>query len=179
MHGPAARPVAILAAAVAVVAGAGCGGAPAERRASHARPSGSGPCRADVRGVVARGARSSAAGVRVRTTGVSPGQATCVYAARGLRVDVRVDTNPQAALRFSRAVVERDQNAVWASRRHQAPRLVPGIGQGADWFPAEREMLTTDGRKLVSVVVVRSPPVPRMRFRLGRAVAGLMVAPAR
>ena len=54
-----------------------------------------------------------------------------------------------------------------------------GVGQGADWFPAEREMLTTDGRKLVTVIVVRAALAPRARYRLGRTVAGLMVAPAR
>ena len=115
----------------------------------------------------------------MRTADVSPGQATCVYERRGLRVDVRVDTNPQAAVRFSRAVVERDQVALWTRRRRRAPRLVQGVGQGADWFPGEREMLTTDGRKLVSVIVVRSALEPRARFRLGRAVAGLMVARVR
>lgn len=172
MHRLAARPVALVIAAVAVGAGAGCGGAPPPTP-SHARAAG--PCRAAVRDAVARAAGTATAAVRVRTTDVSPGQATCVYTAGGLRVEVRVDSNPQAAVRFARAVVERDQVSVWAHRRRQAPRLVQGIGQGADWFPADAELLTTDGRRLVSVVV-HSALAPGARFRLGRAVAGVMVA---
>ena len=176
----AARPIALVAAVIIAACAAGCGGAP-ERPSSRARTHASapGPCRAVVRAAVARASASAAAGVRTRTTDISPGQATCVYETRGLRVDVRVDTNPQADFRFSRAVVERDQVALWSHRRRRAPRLVQGIGQGADWFPAEREMLTTDGRKLVSVIVVRAALAPRARYRLGRTVAGLMVAPAR
>ncbi|HVW17156.1 MAG TPA: hypothetical protein VHB30_02795, partial [Solirubrobacteraceae bacterium] len=36
-----------------------------------------------------------------------------------------------------------------------APLLVEGVGVGADWFPGDRLMLSTDGRRLVSVQVTR------------------------
>jgi hypothetical protein len=102
--------------------------------------------------------------------------ATCVYEAPATRVDVAIDANPQALVRFDRAVVERGQNAVWAHRHAQMPRLLNGIGMGADWFPADRELLTTDGRRLISVKLVRTALRERARQRLARAVARATLA---
>jgi hypothetical protein len=53
--------------------------------------------------------------------------------------------------------------AVWSGHHERAPRLLHGVGQGADWFPADREILATDGRKLVSVTL---PGVPEARSLL-------------
>jgi hypothetical protein len=134
------------AALTAVVVLAGCGDAqpPAQRPAK--RPSG--PC--------VEAARDMLSGARTRVTGVSPGAATCVYETAAVRADVTVDSNPQAATRFSRAVVERAQNAAWTHVRRKAPVLVDGVGQGADWFPADHELLATDGKRIVSVKFVRA-----------------------
>jgi hypothetical protein len=109
--------------------------------------------------------------VTTRVTGVSPGLATCAYAAPGVRVNVSIDTNPQALRRFSRAVVERGQVAVWSGRHGHLPHLLNGIGQGADWFPDDRDLLTTDGRRLIDVKLVRTALSARARLRLARAVA--------
>jgi hypothetical protein len=151
--------------ATAAVA-AGCG---ESRTAPRRAPRPDGPCAAEARGAVARAA--GAATARTRVTGVSPGVATCVYGVGSLRVDVLVDTNPQAAVRFDRAVVERDQVAVWSGHHGHAPRLLQGVGQGADWFPDDRLLLTTDGRKLVSVTLVRSSLSRAQALRLAEAVA--------
>jgi hypothetical protein len=144
---------------------AGCG--QAAKPATARRPSG--PCRPAGRAAVSRAAGAPAA--RARVTGVQPGVAKCVYLARAVRAEVTVDTNPQAAFRFERAVEERDQNALWSHDRSRAPRLLTGIGQGADWFPADRELLATDGRRLVSVKLVH-----RGTLRLGRALAEITLA---
>jgi hypothetical protein len=156
----------------------GCGGA--ERAAAPARhhaapppaPAATGPqpCLAAARRAVA------SSRVTTRVTAVSPGMATCVYEAPGLRVDVAVDTNPQVLFRFDRAVVERGQNAVWSHKVSQAPRMLHRIGMGADWFPAERELLTTDGRRLISVTLVRTRLGEHARQRLARAVARATLA---
>jgi hypothetical protein len=94
--------------------------------------------------------------VRMTAAPASTGVRGCRYVvAGGPIVVVSVDSNPQAQTRFSRAVVERDQVALWSHHRDDAPRLLGDIGVGADWFPGERELLSTDGRRLVSVRVPR------------------------
>jgi hypothetical protein len=142
MHCPRRRSATLTAVAVL----AGCGGAQPTAHRVAAKPAG--PC--------VESARAAIAGVRTRVTAVSPGSATCVYESPALRADVTVDSNPQAATRFSRAVVERAQNAAWTHVRSKAPVLVEGLGQGADWFPADHELLATDGRRIVSVKFVRA-----------------------
>ena len=151
-----------------------CGGSPAARRsaAAPAPPPAQpaiAPCVPAARDAVASAAGAGA--VTSLTTGVAPGEATCVYRGSGLRVHVHIDANPQAAVRFDRAVVERDQVAVWSHRPGHAPRLLKRLGQGADWFPADRELLTTDGRRLVSVLLVRPPHRRGAALRLARRVA--------
>ena len=170
MHRPSLR---LAAALLAVAALAGCGGSPAPQKPQAPPPPkptlALEPCVAGARAAVSRAAGD--ARVRTRTTGASATEATCVYDARRMRVEVFVDGNPQAAVRFERAVVERDQVAVWSGDHTHAPRLLTGIGQGADWFPADREVLATDARLLVSVKLVRSPPPGRSALRLARVVA--------
>jgi hypothetical protein len=50
---------------------------------------------------------------------------------------------------------------------------------GADWFPAERELLTTDGHRLISVTVVKTKLGEHARQRLARAVARATLASRR
>jgi hypothetical protein len=106
-------------------------------------------------------------------TAVSPGQATCVYETASTRVDVMVDNLPQVQFRFSRAVVERGQNAVWGHDQRKAPRQVHGIGGGADWFPADRQLLAIGRRMLITVSVVRAP---QAGLKLSRQVAQATIA---
>jgi hypothetical protein len=163
-----------LALGVAIVAVAACGGSSSvPRRAAHPTS----PCVAQVRDAVASAAGAGL--VHTRTTSASPGLATCVYEAGRLSLRVLVDTNPQAAVRFDRAVVERAQVAVWSGHHERAPRLLHGIGQGADWFPADRQILATDGRKLVSVTLVRSSLAGRHALRLAMAAARATLQHAR
>jgi hypothetical protein len=93
--------------------------------------------------------------VKTRVTAVSAGQATCVYETPGTRVDVMVDNLPQVQVRFSRALVERGQNAVWGHDARKAPRMLNGIGGGADWFPADNQLLAIGRKLLITVSVVR------------------------
>lgn len=152
---------------LAAVVVAGCGGGDAPRsKARHAGAS----CSQAARSVVTQ---SSGAAAGARVAGTSPGQVTCVYAAAQTRVKVQVDTNPQADFRFSRAVEERAQNASWTHMPRKAPVQIFGIARAADWFPADRELLVTDGRRLVSVALVGS----QGRLRLAKAVARATLAP--
>ena len=99
-------------------------------------------------------------GAQTRVTAVSWGMATCVYTAPGQRVDVQVDNNPQVPFRFERAVTERGQNAAWTHTPSKAPVEQHGVSDGpwggANWFPADEELLGTDGKLLVSVHFVKS-----------------------
>jgi hypothetical protein len=73
---------------------------------------------------------------------------------------VTVDSAPQAAFRFDRAVVEGGQ-AHLGRARDELPQQVAAVGRGADWLPAQRELLATDDRRLVTVDVLSAPPRPR------------------
>jgi len=154
---------------------ASCGGSPAAPRSAPAPAPPPPPQQAIAPCIpAARAAIASAAGgaaVTTRVIGVAPGEATCVYRGGRLRVHVHVDANPQAAVRFNRAVVERDQVALWSHRPAHAPRLLQRLGQGADWFPAERELLATDGRRIMSVLLVRAPRDRSSALALARRVA--------
>jgi hypothetical protein len=88
-------------------------------------------------------------------------------------VDVMMDNLPQVQFRFSRAVVEGGQNAIWSHDNRRAPRQLHGIGGGADWFPADRELLAIGRRMLITVTVVRAP---RPGLRLSRRVVQATIA---
>jgi hypothetical protein len=120
------------------------------------------PCSDAVKAVVK--------GATTRVTAISWGMATCVYSTPGQRVDVQVDNNPQVPFRFERAVVERGQNAAWTHTPSKAPVEQHGVSDGpwggANWFPADEELLGTDGKYLVSVHFVKSPLKRRAELAL-------------
>jgi hypothetical protein len=136
---------------VVLASSAGCGqrgGPPVGREAAMPRG-----C---LRAVAAVLDRDRPGAVTAAPAGGSPGVAGCRYVApSGVVAVVAVDSNPQAEVRFERAVVERDQVSLGTSQPEDAPLLVEGVGIGADWFPGDRLMLSTDGRRLVSVQVTR------------------------
>jgi hypothetical protein len=126
------------------------------------------PCHPEVAKVVGPGATMTVS----RT---EPGLVTCRYRTRHVRLSVQEDTNPQTEFRFERAVVERGQNAVWGHDKAKAPRQLFGIGQGADWFPADRDLLTLskNGKLLVDVQLEKGGSL-----KLSRAVARATLASA-
>ncbi|MDA0161618.1 hypothetical protein OM076_15175 [Solirubrobacter ginsenosidimutans] len=81
---------------------------------------------------------------------------TCRLTAKGGAFRVIVDTAPQALVRWQRAQVERTQTTrEWANIPAQQPVMVNGVGQGAFWVKAPRELVCTDGRRLVTVRVLK------------------------
>jgi hypothetical protein len=155
--------------ALAGVLVAGCG----QTTAAHpARP---GPCARSAAAVISQAAGT---GAKTRVTAVSAGQATCVYETPSTRVDVMIDNLPQVQFRFSRAVVERGQNAVWGHDSSKAPRMLHGIGGGADWFPADRQLLAVGRKLLITVSVVRArQPGLSLSERMARATIASHVLP--
>ncbi|HEY4278945.1 MAG TPA: hypothetical protein VGM91_12025 [Conexibacter sp.] len=99
------------------------------------------------------------AGASATLVNRSEGLLTCAYRAGQTSLRVTLDSAPQAAFRFERAVVEAGQ-AHLGRARAQLPQQVLGIGRGAAWLPAQRELLATDDRRLVTVYVLSQPPHP-------------------
>ena len=142
----------------------GCGGGDGrpERRAP-------GACAARI---------AAAAGphARARVVTREPQLVTCVYRAAAGAFRVTVDTLPQAWFRWERAQVERTQTASeWSHTPAQQPRDVPGVGGGAFWVRGPRELVASDGRRLISVRVLRpvaARPARRAAVRVARAGLG-------
>ncbi len=125
---------------VLCVAVAGCGGSSA---APAARPKPAPPCSARVAAVAGH----------AKLVSRDPDIVTCVY---GGAVRVIADSAPQALVRWQRAEVERTQTTTeWADIPAQQPRMVSGVGMGAFWVRGPRELVASDGRRLVTVRVLR------------------------
>jgi hypothetical protein len=134
------------------------------------------PCLPRARAVVARvfGVAAARVSMAVSTGGNAMRQCTFTAAprgARGVRVTVNVDTGAQAYFRLERTVVEASQ--VFSTvRLIAAPQQVPGIGLDADWFPAEQQLMTTDGRRLLTVSVGWGGASESRRRALAEVVVG-------
>jgi hypothetical protein len=122
-------------------------------------------------------------GGHARVVSKDPDLVTCEYVATGGRFRVTVDTAPQAWWRWQRAQVERTQTASeWANVPAQQARDVPGVGGGAFWVRAPRELVTSDGRLLLTVRVLRPATAAKARraaIRVARAGLGPVDIPKR
>jgi hypothetical protein len=138
---------------VVCLVAAGCGGS----TAAPARPKPA-PCSARVAAVAGA----------ARLVARDPDIVTCVY---GGAVRVIVDSAPQALVRWQRAQVERTQTtAEWADIPDQQPRMVTGVGMGAFWVRGPRELVASDGRRLVTVRVLHASERARATaIRVARA----------
>lgn len=121
----------------------------------------------------ADGGRASAA-----LDDAGPGVVTCTYRAGAPAAEVvrvTVDDAPQAAWRFSRAVVERGQAHLGGPRR-ELPQQVGGVGDGAAWVAGPRELSATGRGRLVTVTVVArgsgAPPDRAAAIAVARAALG-------
>jgi len=111
-----------------------------------------------------RVATALGAGTRATPASRDVDRVTCVYRARGggAVVRVTVDTAPQARVRWGRWVDERGQ-AYLGAPRSELPEVLEGIGEGAAWVPAARELVATGRGRLVTVLVLRGAAGRRAR----------------
>jgi hypothetical protein len=154
---------------VAAVVVAGCGGS--SRAVS--------PPKASVCPAGARAAVADFLGVHPGSVSAVPGtssQATpeCVLRAALLagavaRVTVTIDSAPQAYFRLERTAVEAEQ-VFGAVREEPAPVNVSRLGLDAYWFPGERQVMTTDGVRLITAAI-EWPQVPAGKRRALAVVA--------
>ncbi|WP_037502534.1 hypothetical protein [Solirubrobacter soli] len=140
---------------VLCLAVAGCGGSAA---APAARPKPPPPCSPRVAAVAGA----------PRLVARDPDIVTCEY---GGAVKVIVDSAPQALVRWQRAEVERTQTtSEWANIPDQQARMVSGVGMGAFWVRGPRELVASDGRRLVTVRVLHAGKSARATaIRVARA----------
>jgi len=95
-----------------------------------------------------------------------------------VRVTVIVDAGAQPYFRLERTAVEAQQ--VFSSvREAPAPVQIPHLGLDADWFPDQQQMMTTDGRRLITAAVSwRHVPAARRR-KLAAEAARAYLGPPR
>ncbi|HEX6460544.1 MAG TPA: hypothetical protein VF032_16620 [Thermoleophilaceae bacterium] len=132
----------------AAAAIAGCGGGGGAHTATHAihRQSVCLPAARDVVG------RATGSPVTQKESTGNNAQPQCTFRAGRTAVIANVDSSPQPFQRLERTVVEYAQQFS-SVREEPPPQRVARLGLDADWFPRERQLLTADNRRLITVTV--------------------------
>lgn len=96
-------------------------------------------------------------GVATSTSVGNNGYPQCTFTARlpqgtHAQVIANDDNGPQPYFVLERTAIEEGQQFT-GKRMIAAPVAVTGLGIEADWFPAETQLMTTDGVQLVTVTV--------------------------
>jgi hypothetical protein len=120
--------------------------------------------------------------VRASRFSAPNGAAACRLAAGDLDVEVVLDRAPQAYVRMEREAVEYGQEVVQTGRPGLAvPETVKHLGLDAYWFPVQSRLLTTDGVRLITLLVRGNLDRAAKRdlaTRLARAYLGPLRKPA-
>ena len=96
---------------------------------------------------------------------------------RTVTVATTIDTAPQAYTRLERTAVEAAQSFN-PSRVVAPPQDITGLGLDADWFPPARQLMTTDGTRLIAVKVSWNGVPPARLIALAEATARSCLAAA-
>jgi hypothetical protein len=167
--------VRLLVIGLTAIAIAGCGGGDAAPPAKPVKQAAD-PCSAKMNAAAGPGAH-------VSLVSREPDLVTCRYAGDAGTFRVTVDTAPQAWIRWQRGQVERIQTASeWAHTPEQKARDVPGVGGGAFWIRGPRELVTSDGKQLLTVRVERphrDKVARRAAIKVARAGLGPVEIPKR
>lgn len=142
---------------LAAAAIAACGGSSPRAAAGFVRPA----CSQRTVAALAAESGAAAAAIAQRSFTQPSGSEACRFGAGGphaLSVTVAIDSAPQAHYRLDRQVVEYGQTIIWS---HQGsapyPQYLAHLAMEADWLPVPRELLATDGVRIVDVSVGRWP----------------------
>ena len=99
------------------------------------------------------------------------GAAECVFSAGRVVASVSVSGAPEAYAVLERQAEEQAQ-IFGAKRFTPAPQLILHLGVDAYWFPAQHQVMTTEGVNLIAATIVRWPHTHVARRRaLGTALA--------
>ena len=135
-------------------------------------------CTAKGRAAIGGFLGAQAASISERASISSQSYPQCVYRvpAPGVRVTVIVDTGPQPYFRLERTAVEAQQ--VFSTvRESPAPVQIPHLGLDADWFPDQREVMTTDGKRLITAGVSWRHARAAQRQKVAEAAARAYLGP--
>jgi hypothetical protein len=133
----------------------------------------------------AASAASRALGSRVKfsVTDKDPANIECALSGPGVKLALTAQASSQAYYAWNVATTHFEQ-AFGAFGRTQHPQDVPGMGTVAQWFPAQQQLLTTNGTQsrggsFITVAVTHWAPPSSSRLSVVRAVAqrALAVAP--
>jgi hypothetical protein len=169
-------------AAGAAIVLAACGGSGPSRGVRAAAHVG-GECTARGLARVAAASGIAAGAIATKHFTESDGSAACRFTASRadggpLSLTVDVDAAPQALNHLDREVVEYSQGVIWFHLgAHAYPQTITHLGLTADWFPAKREVMTTDGDRIVNVTVASCPRRAGRGEALATAVARRYLGP--
>lgn len=181
----ATRRLTILGALAAALGAAGCGSSaspsPGSSASSSSRPgakhAASLVCLPEAVDAVARylGVATGSLALAEQTgNNAMPQCSLRAHPAHGPRIHLiaNIYDGPQPYFVLERTAVEAGQQFT-NQRMIAAPVTVTGLGLDADWFPAEKQLMSTDGKRLITVTVDwRGVPAARQR-----AIARAALAP--
>lgn len=128
-------------------------------------------CTVAGRAAFAKRVGVAAGGVEERRSHARSGAPECVFSAGHVVASVSVSGAPEAYAVLERQAEEQAQ-IFGAKRFTPAPQLILGLGADAYWFPAQHQVMTTEGVNLIAVTIVHWPHTRVARRRaLGTALA--------
>jgi hypothetical protein len=142
------------------------------------------PCATRARDVLARAATVAAGTIVASAFTATSGAASCHFTTRRpatgpLDVVAELDSAPQVYYRLEREVVEYAQNVIWGHLGEQAyPRTIAHLGLDADWFARDGRLATSDGVRLITIIVSASPAHASGRESIAEQLARVYLHPA-
>jgi len=122
------------------------------------------PCAHRAGATLARATSLPPASIVASAFTAAGGEASCRFTTRGaggartLDIVAELDSAPQAFYRLEREVVEYGQNVLWHNEGAAAyPRDIAHLGLDADWLAAAGQLITTDGVRLITILVNAAP----------------------
>lgn len=94
----------------------------------------------------------------------------CVMRGRGVSATVNLDASPQPYQRLERAIVELGQQ-FGTVREVAPPQSIAHLGLDAAWIPSMSEVLTSDGRRLITIAITWPGAPASTRRALATALA--------
>jgi hypothetical protein len=139
---------------------AGCGGSATTTHSTSSESAAqrtAALCRPDARQAMARFLSVPPTSIALAASTGNNAMPQCTFKAGGaarrpIVLIANVDSGPQPYFVLERTAVEATQQFT-AKRMIAAPQDVSGLGLDADWFPAETQLMATDGHRLITVSV--------------------------
>ncbi len=152
---------------------AGCGASSRSSSTSTkaaARPKPPPVCAPAASVVIARDAGVGVGLLKAQATVGNNAEPECHFRGPRVSVVVNIDSSPQPYQRLERAIDEAGQQ-FGTQRTFTPPVTVPKLGLDAAWMPDQSQLLTTDGRSLLTITVAWPGEKPARQIALATLVA--------